>query len=66
MYGIQLSRPGRPFVDAALERGLLINCTQETVLRMLPPYIIQAEEMDQAVQILDEVFSAEPVFSGAL
>lgn len=58
MYGIQLSRPGRPFVDAALERGLLINCTQETVLRMLPPYIIQTEEMDQAVQILDEIFSA--------
>jgi len=58
MYGIQLSRPGRPFVDAALERGLLINCTQGTVLRLLPPYIIQLEEMDEAVQILDEVFSA--------
>ncbi len=66
MYGIQLSRPGRPFVDAALERGLLINCTQETVLRLLPPYIIQTGEMDQAVQILDEVFWAKPVFSAAL
>jgi acetylornithine/N-succinyldiaminopimelate aminotransferase len=59
MYGIQLSRPGRPFVDAALERGLLINCTQETVLRLLPPYIIQLEEMDRTVQILDEVFCTE-------
>lgn len=55
MYGIQLSCPGRPFAGAALERGLLINCTQETVLRMLPPYIIQAREMDQVVEILDEV-----------
>jgi acetylornithine/N-succinyldiaminopimelate aminotransferase len=60
MYGIQLARPGRPFVDAALQRGLLINCTQETVLRLLPPYIIQVEEMDQAVQILDEVLTAAP------
>jgi acetylornithine/succinyldiaminopimelate/putrescine aminotransferase len=56
MFGIQLSRPGRPYVDAALVRGLLINCTQETVLRLLPPYIIQKEQMDEAAGILDEVF----------
>ena len=55
MFGMQLSRPGRPFVDAALERGLLINCTQGNVLRLLPAYIIQSEEMDEAVRILDEV-----------
>ncbi|HEV3330125.1 MAG TPA: acetylornithine transaminase [Bryobacteraceae bacterium] len=61
MYGIQLTRPGRPFVDAALDRGLLINCTQETVLRLLPPYIIQLEEMDRAVEILNDVFSAATV-----
>ena len=59
MFGIQLSRPGRPFVLAALERGLLINCTQESVLRLLPPYISGREETDEAVQILDEVLNAE-------
>ncbi|HUI82269.1 MAG TPA: acetylornithine transaminase [Bryobacteraceae bacterium] len=60
MYGIQLARPGRPYVDAALERGLLVNCTQETVLRLLPPYIIQLEQMDEAVKILDDVLSEAP------
>jgi acetylornithine/N-succinyldiaminopimelate aminotransferase len=57
MYGIQLNCPGRGYVDAALKRGLLVNCTQESVLRLLPPYVIQLEQMDEAVRILDEVFS---------
>ena len=57
MFGIQLSRPGRPLVDAALQRGLLINCTQETVLRLLPPYNVQQSEMEEAIGKLDEVLS---------
>jgi acetylornithine/N-succinyldiaminopimelate aminotransferase len=56
MFGIQLSRPGRGLVEAALARGLLVNDTQQTVLRLLPPYIVGEPEMDQAVRILDEVF----------
>jgi acetylornithine/succinyldiaminopimelate/putrescine aminotransferase len=55
MFGIQLSRPGRPLVDAALQRGLLINCTQKTVLRLLPPYNVQQVEIEEAVGKLDEV-----------
>jgi acetylornithine/N-succinyldiaminopimelate aminotransferase len=60
MFGIQLSRPGRPYVSAALERGLLLNCTQESVLRLLPPYVIGQEQIDQAVKVLDEALSAVP------
>ena len=56
MFGIQLSQPGRGLVEAALARGLLVNDTQQTVLRLLPPYIVGEPEMDQAVRILDEVF----------
>ena len=59
MFGIQLVRPGRPLVLAAIERGLLMNSTQGNVLRLLPPYIIGREEMDQAVGVLDEVLNAE-------
>lgn len=55
MFGIQLAQPGRPFVLAALERGLILNCTQDNVLRLLPPYIVGREEIDEAVRILDEV-----------
>ena len=37
-----------PVVEAALERGLLINRTADTVVRLLPPYIITATEIDEA------------------
>jgi acetylornithine/succinyldiaminopimelate/putrescine aminotransferase len=57
MIGIQLDRSGHPFVRRALGRGLLINCTQESVLRLLPPYILTAAEAQEALQILDEVLA---------
>ena len=55
MFGIQLVEPTRPFVQSALGQGLLVNDTQETVLRLLPPYIIGETEMDEAVRVLDGV-----------
>lgn len=59
MFGIQLARPGRAVVMAALERGLLINCTQGNVLRLLPPYIVGSGEIEEAVRVLDEALEAE-------
>ncbi|MEO8598120.1 MAG: acetylornithine transaminase [Candidatus Solibacter sp.] len=56
MFGIQLAQSAYPFVEAALRRGLLINATQETVIRLLPPYIARVEEFDEAARILDEVW----------
>lgn len=56
MFGIQLSEPGRPYVLAASQRGLVVNCTQGNVLRLLPPYIIGTAEMDEAAATLDSVF----------
>ena len=40
IWGLELDRPAAPVVEAALERGLLINRTADTVIRLLPPYII--------------------------
>jgi acetylornithine/succinyldiaminopimelate/putrescine aminotransferase len=57
MIGIQLDRSGHPFVQRALDRGLLINCTQENVLRLLPPYILSTPEAEEGLQILDEVLA---------
>jgi len=54
MFGIQLTRPGHAVVRAALDRGLLINCTHDTVLRLLPPYILTSEEAAETASILDE------------
>jgi predicted acetylornithine/succinylornithine family transaminase len=55
MIGAQLDRPGKQIVDDARDRGLLLNCTHDTVLRFLPPYIITEKDVDEAVAILDKV-----------
>jgi acetylornithine aminotransferase len=47
MLGIDIDRDGQSIVDELLTRGLLINCTNTTVLRLLPPYIITEELCDQ-------------------
>jgi acetylornithine/N-succinyldiaminopimelate aminotransferase len=55
ILGIELDRPGRPLVGAALERGLVINCTAETVIRLLPPLTLSAAEADEGLAILEDV-----------
>ena len=50
MWGIEIwIGRRRPIVDAALQRGLLVNRTADTVIRLLPPYIITSEEIDEAL-----------------
>jgi predicted acetylornithine/succinylornithine family transaminase len=56
MVGAQLSIPGKDIVAKSMENGLLLNCTHETVLRFLPPYIVTEKEVDEAVGILEQVF----------
>ena len=55
MIGIQLDRPGEPFVERARDLGLLLNCTHETVLRLLPPFTLTSEEAEQIIETLDRV-----------
>ena len=55
MLGLQLNMPGASIVSRCLEKGLRINCTQETVLRMMPSMTVTQDEIDAAVAILDEV-----------
>ena len=63
MWGLDLDRPALPVVQAALERGLLINRTSETVVRLLPPYVITTAEIDEAMELLDSAMVA--AFGGA-
>ena len=56
MLGIDLKMPGKAFVTDAMAEGLLINCTHDTVLRFLPPFIITEKEIDSAVRILRKLF----------
>jgi acetylornithine/N-succinyldiaminopimelate aminotransferase len=57
MAGIQLAEPGEPFVQKALDAGLVINCTHGNVLRLLPPFIAGKAEIDEACSILAKVLS---------
>ena len=57
MIGIELSVDGRPIVDACRQRRLLLNCTQETVLRLLPAMTITKAQLDRALSILEEVLT---------
>ena len=41
-----------PVVNAALERGLVINRTAGTVVRLLPPYVVTEGEVDEAIDLL--------------
>ncbi|MCX5699053.1 MAG: aspartate aminotransferase family protein [Candidatus Omnitrophica bacterium] len=54
MFGVELNIPGKQIVQAAYTRGLLINCTQDKVLRLMPALNVTKKEIDQAVGILEE------------
>jgi acetylornithine/N-succinyldiaminopimelate aminotransferase len=57
MRAIELAMPGKPFVQKALDRGLIINSTHDTALRFLPPLIIEKKHVDQFYKIMDEIFA---------
>ena len=54
LVGAELDQPGQPIYESCLKRGLLINVTQQNVLRLAPPLTIQEKDVDYAMDILDE------------
>jgi len=55
MIGIELAIEGTPFVKACMDRGLLINCTQGNVLRLLPAMTIEEKIATEGLDILCDV-----------
>ena len=55
MIGVELAVPGAEIVKKALERGLLLNCAQEKVLRFVPPLIVGKKEVDDMLAILSGI-----------
>ncbi|MCZ7361645.1 MAG: acetylornithine transaminase [Candidatus Methanoperedens sp.] len=55
MVGMELSIKCDDIVNIARERGVLLNCTSESVLRFVPPLTITEEQLDKAVSVLDEI-----------
>jgi acetylornithine/N-succinyldiaminopimelate aminotransferase len=56
LLGLDLACDGVSIVKACMERGFLINCTQEHILRFIPPLIVQEGEIDALIGCLDAVF----------
>jgi acetylornithine/N-succinyldiaminopimelate aminotransferase len=57
MIGIQLKSAGAQIVDKCLEKGLRINCTNDTVIRFMPPMTATKEQIDKAIEIFESVLS---------
>ncbi len=55
MLGLDIERDCSSIVKRALELGLVINCTAGSVLRFVPPLIIQKEHVDSALSVLSKI-----------
>ena len=59
MLAVDLHIPGKDIVKQMLEQGFIINCTHDTVLRFLPPFIITTKQIDKFVRALKPVLEAQ-------
>lgn len=59
MIGVELDRPGAGVVARCMEKGVLINCTQDTVLRLMPPMIVKRSHINRGIAALDEALAEE-------
>jgi acetylornithine/N-succinyldiaminopimelate aminotransferase len=55
IQGINLEIPARPIVDAALGEGVLFNSTQDTVVRFLPPFLLEEKHVDKGMRVLKKL-----------
>ena len=47
--------PARPIVDEALSEGVLFNSTQDTVVRFLPPFMLEEKHVDRGIRVLSKL-----------
>jgi predicted acetylornithine/succinylornithine family transaminase len=60
ILGVELSIDGNPFVAEALRQGLLINCTHDFTLRLLPPFIITRAQVREFLRLFELVLVKTP------
>ena len=61
MLAAELTVPGKSVVRDALAAGVLLNCTQEKVLRFLPPLIVERQHVDELMGVLRPILASLPV-----
>jgi acetylornithine/succinyldiaminopimelate/putrescine aminotransferase len=65
IQGLQLDIPARPIVEQALAQGVLLNSTQDTVVRFLPPFLLQEKHVDKAIRVLKKLLGKKRSRSAA-
>lgn len=55
IQGLQLYVPARPIMEQALAEGILFNSTQDTVVRFLPPFLLQEKHVDKGIRLLKKL-----------
>src|SRR5882724_7761227 len=55
IQGLQLLIPARPLVELALAEGVLFHSTQDTLLRRLPPFLLQEKHVDKGIRVLKKL-----------
>jgi predicted acetylornithine/succinylornithine family transaminase len=59
MQAMELTIPARPLVERAMAEGVLLNSTQETVLRFLPPFLLEEKHVDKGMRVLRKLLREE-------
>lgn len=57
MIGLEVKLDAKEMVSQALEKGLLVNAVSDTALRLVPPLIVEENDIDEAVEILEEIIA---------
>jgi predicted acetylornithine/succinylornithine family transaminase len=55
IQGISLAIPARPIVEEALAEGVLFNATHDTVVRFLPPFLLEEKHVDKGMRVLKKL-----------
>jgi acetylornithine/N-succinyldiaminopimelate aminotransferase len=56
MIGVEIDFPCKQIVLDGINEGILVNCTHDYTIRMLPPYILTEQDVDRAITVLNRVF----------
>ncbi|TGM86456.1 aspartate aminotransferase family protein [Leptospira licerasiae] len=57
--GVELTVPSRPIAELCLEKGLIVNATGDTVIRIMPPLTISTQYLNEGLDILESVLEAQ-------
>jgi len=57
LLGMKLKIDGGPVVTKCMEKGILINCIQDKILRFIPPLVISEDEIDELIECLDTILT---------